>query len=265
MPPNPFVLITPGATRGLGIALTRQFLSTTNLPVYCSHRTQSNDESIKKNILEGLPDVDPGRLDLLKLDLTSEDSMRSAAETLAEKLERKGLSDAYIHTAFITGGVLFPEKNPAQLDWDHLQETFQINTISHLLTMKHFSRFLPTLSQKDIPAPAKWAHVSARVGSISDNHRGGWWSYRCSKAALNQAIKTFDIYLEQHKLQAICVGVHPGTVKTDLSREFWESAARNSELFETKDAATNLIDVVENLSTKQRGKVWDWAGQEVPW
>ncbi len=51
----------------------------------------------------------------------------------------------------------------------------------------------------------------------------------------------------------------------DLSKEFWESAARNSELFEPKDAATNLIDVVENLSTKQRGKVWDWAGQEVPW
>lgn len=216
-----------------------------------------------KNILKDLPDVDPGRLNVLKLDLTSEDSIKAAADDLAEKLEQKRLSNAYIHTAFITGGVLFPEKQLAQLDWEHLREAFQINTISHLLIMKHFARFLPGPNH-EIDTPAKWTHVSARVGSIADNHRGGWWSYRCSKAALNQAIKTFDIYLEQHKLQAICVGVHPGTVKTDLSKGFWESAARN-EMFEPNNAATNLINVVENLSTKQRGKIWDWSGQEVPW
>ncbi|KAF8974619.1 C factor cell-cell signaling protein [Flammula alnicola] len=264
MPPNPFILVAPGATRGLGLALTRQFLRTTTLPVYASHRTEASERQVKKRILEPLKDVDPARLNLLKLDLTSENSIAAAALSLSESLEEKGLSDAFIHTAFITGGMLFPEKKPSDLDWEIIKETFQINVISHLLIIKHFSRFLPTSSQVGLLHPAKWVHVTARVGSIGDNKRGGWYSYRSSKAALNQVIRTFDRHLEQQKMQAIAVGVHPGTVKTDLSRGFWESAAKK-ELFEPMDAATNLVDVVGNLSTSQRGKVWDWAGQEVPW
>lgn len=264
--PSPFVLITPGATRGLSLALTRQFLKTTNYPVFASHRTQKPDSDIKELILDGIrDDVDPARLNLLRLDLTSEDSIRQAAEALNNALSKANWDNPYIHTAFITGGVLFPEKQPADLDWAKLKETYQINVISHLLLIKHFSRFLPPASPKfKVAVPSKWVHVTARVGSIADNHRGGWFSYRSSKAALNQVIKTFDKHLEMNKSQSICVGLHPGTVKTDLSRGYWKSAAKN-EVFEAQDAAENLVNVVENLQTRQRGKVWDWAGEEIPW
>ena len=34
-----------------------------------------------------------------------------------------------------------------------------------------------------------FAVLSAKVGSITDNFLGGWYSYRASKAALNQIIK----------------------------------------------------------------------------
>jgi hypothetical protein len=37
------------------------------------------------------------------------------------------------------------------------------------------------------------------------------------------------------------------------------------ELFEPEYAAEKLIDVVANLKDNQRGKVWDWAGKQVPW
>ena len=265
--PNPFILVTPGATRGLGIALTRQFLRTTVLPVYATHRTVASDKEVQDHILKPLNGIDPSRLNLLHLDLTSENSIASAANSLSESLQKKGLDDAFVHTAFITGGVLHPEKRPSDLDWQALQETFQINVISHLLIIKHFSRFLPQRKQKNLlPYPAKWVHVSARVGSIDDNKRGGWYSYRSSKAALNQVVKTFDLHLEQQGNNAICVGVHPGTVKTDLSRGFWESAiATRMEIFEPMDAASNLMNVVENLATNQRGKLWDWAGKEISW
>lgn len=39
------------------------------------------------------------------------------------------------------------------------------------------------------------ASLSARVGSIGDNHLGGWHSYRSSKAALNQCMNSFFIFL----------------------------------------------------------------------
>lgn len=263
MPPNPFALVTPGASRGLGVALTRQFLRTTNLPVYATHRSPASAEEVQDYILKPLNGIDPSRLNVLPLNLMSEDSIASAANSLSESLQKKGLNDAFIHTAFITGGILHPEKKPSDLDWQAIQETFQINVISHLLIIKHFSRFLPK-QEDSLLHPAKWVHVSARVSSIEDNKRGGWYSYRSSKAALNQVVKTFDLHLEQHKHNAICVGVHPGTVKTDLNRRFWESATM-MEAFEPMDAASNLINVVENLATNQRGKLWDWAGKEIAW
>ena len=96
----------------------------------------------------------------------------------------------------------------------------------------------------------KWVHVSARVGSISDNRKGGWYSYRASKAALNQVIRTFDNQLLFNKSSCICVGVHPGTVKTDLSKVFWESVPKE-QLFEADYAAERLIDVVSKLREGQ--------------
>ncbi|KAF5387858.1 hypothetical protein D9615_000167 [Tricholomella constricta] len=258
MPPSPFVLVSP-ASRGLSLALTRHFLRTTDLPVYATHRSDS-ESSLKNRILESLGDVDSKRLNLLHLDLTSESSISSAADNLSKSLH----PDSFIHTAFFTGGVLHPEKQPSDLDLEKITASFQINVISHLLLIKHFSRFLPPAQKPHLETPAKWVHVSARVGSISDNARGGWYSYRSSKAALNQVVKTFDLQLQMNKNQAICVGVHPGTVKTDLSRDFWGSAARK-ELFEPEDAAQKLIEVVGSLGMEQRGKIWDWAGKQVPW
>jgi NAD(P)-dependent dehydrogenase (short-subunit alcohol dehydrogenase family) len=221
---------------------------------------------MKTHILAPLKDVDPKRLELLHLELTSEASISSAADRLANLLsDRPNLSDSFIHTAFLTGGVLHPEKRLPDLDAEHIASTFDINVISHLLLIKHFSRFLPPAQLKyNINAPAKWVHVSARVGSISDNRAGGWYSYRASKAALNQVVKTFDLQLQVNKSQAICVGVHPGTVKTDLSKDFW-SSANVKELFEPKDAAQRVADVVAGLTMGQRGKIWDWAGKQVPW
>lgn len=254
---NPFILVTP-STRGLSLALTRHFLRTTKLPVFATHRSKAASE-VHKEILSPLSDVDPKRLTLLPLDLTDEPSIQSAASALAEKLPE----DSYLHTGFFTGGVLHPEKQPSDLDFAALQETFQINVLSHLLLIKHFSAFLPKSQVADQP-PSKWVHVSARVGSISDNRKGGWYSYRASKAALNQVIRTFDNQLQMKKTPSICVGVHPGTVKTDLSKDYWNSVPKG-ELFEPEESAAKLIDVVGSLKEEQRGRVWDYAGKEVPW
>jgi len=224
-----------------------------------------NPNIVREHILAPLQDVDPNRLHLLPLELTSEESIAAAAQALSKAVPKNG--KPYLHTAFFSGGVLHPERQPGDLLLKNIHETFGINVISHLLMVKHFSPFLPTSgslsASPDAPALSKWIHVSARVGSISDNHLGGWYSYRASKAALNQVIRTFDIYLKQKKLPAICFGIHPGTVKTDLSREFWEGVPKD-KLFEPSYAAEKVMQVVQGLNEKHRGKVWDWAGKEVP-
>ncbi|CCM03412.1 uncharacterized protein FIBRA_05543 [Fibroporia radiculosa] len=262
---QPFFLVTP-STRGLSLAITRHLLQTTQSPVVATHRSNKPD-AIRERILSPLQNVDQDRLHLLQLELKSEDSIAAAAQSLADVLAKSPKGDAYIHTAFFTGGVLHPERQPEDLIASNIEETFDINVISHLILIKHFSRFLPLPqshhTSSDSPLLSKWVHISARVGSISDNRLGGWFSYRASKAALNQTIRTFDLYLQQRKILALCVGMHPGTVKTDLSKEFWHGVP-DGKLFEPEDAAAKVVNVVQNLDIRNRGKVLDWAGNEVP-
>jgi NAD(P)-dependent dehydrogenase (short-subunit alcohol dehydrogenase family) len=59
-----------------------------------------------------------------------------------------------------------------------------------------------------------------QVGSISDNRLGGWYSYRASKAALNQLTRTMALELARKKLPVAAVLLHPGTCDTGLSQPF---------------------------------------------
>ena len=260
MRPYPFAFVCP-STQGISLALTRRLLLTTNLPVYATYRSGSPEE-VARDILSPLKDVDDSRLTLIPLDLTREDTITAAAQQLADSLPRD--QESYLHTAFMTGGVLHTERKLTDLDAGIIKQMFGINVISHLLLIKHFAKFLPKTktTTADEAQLAKWVHISARLGSVTDNKRGGWYSYRASKAALNQVIKTFDLHLQQTSTQAICVGIHPGTVKTNLSKPFWTSVAKEN-LMEPDISAKNIVQVVEKLDETGRGKVWDWCGKEV--
>jgi len=255
----PFVLVSPG-TRGLSLALVRHYLRNTPYPVFTTYRSGTAD-AVADEITAPLGKAEKDRLKVFKLDLTDEHTIAEAAKALAKSVPAD--KNAYLHTAFITGGVLHPERQPADLNLAKVEETFRINAISHLLMIKYFSRFLPP-ARASVPEGhiSKWVHVSARVGSVSDNKLGGWFSYRSSKAAVNQIVRTFDLDLQYRHMQAMCIGVHPGTVKTDLSKEFW-GGMKKDRLFEPEYAAEKLFDVVEGAGKEKRGRIWDWKGEEV--
>lgn len=114
-----------------------------------------------------------------------------------------------------------------------------------------------------LPNHATWVTMSARVGSVSDNKLGGWYSYRSSKAAVNSLTKSLDYELKtKGGTKSLAMSYHPGTVKTGLSREFWDSVV-NDSLFEADDAVEKMARVVMGLRVGQRGRCWDWKGDEV--
>lgn len=80
-----------------------------------------------------------------------------------------------------------PEKSLSELNSVFFQQVITINTLPTILLAKYFTSKL-----KKVTHP-KFAVISAKVGSISDNQLGGWYSYRASKAALNMFIKTMSI------------------------------------------------------------------------
>jgi NAD(P)-dependent dehydrogenase (short-subunit alcohol dehydrogenase family) len=279
----PWSLISP-ASRGIGFALARRILQTTNAPVVATARKDLG--KTKEELLQGTG-VDESRLTVLKLDVlgtsmhpkdmqnaklitshTDESSIADAAATCKTQFSSQPLQ-----LAFIVPGILFPEKSPTQVNADDALLTFQTNTLGPMLMLKHFSPFLPRKSatpnqnveeMKGLPSIATTAIMSARVGSISDNRLGGWYSYRSSKSGVNQLVKTFDNHLKTASGEnAVAVALHPGTVKTDLSKEFWGNV-KKEKLFERDWVAEKLIDVVNEAGVEDRGKCWDWESKEVP-
>ena len=196
-----------------------------------------------------------------------ESTIASAAQYCSDRFK-----STHLHLAFLLPGILHPERSPAQITASEALSTFQINALGPLLLAKHFSPFLPTRStsllvpedQADtLPSCAVMALMSARVGSTSDNKLGGWYSYRASKAAVNSIAKSVDIFLQQKaKEKAMCIAMHPGTVKTGLSEEFWGSV-KEEKLFSAEYAAERLLDVIRDLGVEGRGRCWDWEGKEI--
>ena len=146
-------------------------------------------------------------------------------------------------------GGMQPEKSWRSLDKATLMESFAINAVGPALAAKHV---LPLLARE---GKAVFAALSARVGSISDNRVGGWYGYRASKAALNQLIRTLSIERSRQRKDAICVGLHPGTVDSELSRPF-QSGVGTAQLFTPVFAASRLLAIIEGLNATQSGRAY---------
>ena len=187
------------------------------------------------------------------LDLLNESSIIECARYLAGLGTPRLVIDA---TGFLHDEALEPEKSWRQLSAEHMAKAFAVNAIGPALLMKHF---LPLLPRRD---HAVFATLSAKVGSIGDNHLGGWYSYRASKAALNQLVRTAAIELRRIAPNAICVALHPGTVDTRLSAPF---AKTGLELQTPVLAARRLLDVLAKLEPGQSGQFFDYRGDSLPW
>ncbi|KAK0729786.1 oxidoreductase [Lasiosphaeris hirsuta] len=267
---RPWILLCP-STRGIGFHLTRHLLRTTRIPILATARSPDHP-SVRSALLAGLinEDDDPsGRLEVVTADVTAEPTIAAAARRAHTLFPPQ---THHLHLAFALPGILHPEKSPAAIDYAKALETFKVNTLGPMLLMKHFEAFLPrkgTVMDLEgtggsVPRHALWVNMSARVGSVSDNRLGGWFSYRGSKAAVNSLAKSLDRQLVTRSgNNAMAVAYHPGTVKTELSREFWGSAA-NDMLLDPEVAVEKMANVITALGLEQRGRCWDYKGQEVP-
>ena len=127
------------------------------------------------------------------IDLLDEASLERAAATAADLGD---LRLVIVATGFLHDDRQSPEKVWRQLDAVNLARSFALNAIGPALIMKHVLPRLPRSGK------AAFATLSARVGSIGDNRLGGWYSYRASKAALNQLVRTAAIELARRSPDA---------------------------------------------------------------
>ena len=192
-----------------------------------------------------------------ELELENETSIADAADFVKKTFGT--LSAVFVATGLLhENDSVQPEKSWRSLDGYALEKVFRINTVGPSLVAKHF---LPLL-RKD--SKAVFACLSARVGSIEDNRLGGWHAYRASKAALNMILKTLSIELSRSNPNAICVGLHPGTVDTALSKPF-QGNVKAEKLFTPEISARALLSVVNKLQQTDTGKCFAWDGEVIPY
>jgi NAD(P)-dependent dehydrogenase (short-subunit alcohol dehydrogenase family) len=188
------------------------------------------------------------------LDLSDEASVAAAAAGLRGR--------APWHLVLCATGALHvagrpPEKRLADLDPAALAAAFAVNTIGPALVVKHFHDLLPRKER------AFLAVLSARVGSIGDNRKGGWYGYRASKAALNMMLRTAAIEVARQRPLAVLAALHPGTVRSRLSAPF---VGPGDGAVEPADAARHLLAVLDALPAEgASGGFHAWDGAPIPW
>ncbi|MEB3173475.1 MAG: SDR family NAD(P)-dependent oxidoreductase [Cyanobacteriota bacterium] len=190
------------------------------------------------------------------LDLCDDDSLQRLHVQACEQLQPLRL---VINTAGVLHAPgLLPEKRLSAISRQQLQQSFAVNAYGPILLAQAVAEAFERVQ------PCHFASLSARVGSIGDNHLGGWYSYRAAKAAQNQLLRTLALEWRR-RLPHCCVSaLHPGTTATALSAPFRSGVAAD-RLFSPQQAASHLLAVLEGLSAEQSGGFWAWDGKAIPW
>jgi len=167
-----------------------------------------------------------------------------------------GALDGPFDLIFVASGALgTPEKSLKDLDAAAMAAQFAINTIGPALVLAHAARLLPRKGR------SVFAALSARVGSIGDNRLGGWYSYRASKAALNQVLHSGAIEMARSHRETIVTALHPGTVATSFTAGY---RGRHPAVAPEASAA-HLLAVIDGLTPADTGNFYDWQGERIAW
>lgn len=238
-------ILVVGGSGGIGFAVVKHLLSELS-------RFDFLDVHVDATFHSQQPELENSRLNWHKVDATKEADIKRLSSEF-EQLDWLINCVGMLHTPD-----LGPEKNLASIDPEFFLKNISVNTLPSLLLAKYFT---PVLKTSDNP---KFAVVSAKVGSISDNRLGGWYSYRSSKAALNMFIKTMSIEWQRTIKKGTVLALHPGTTDTALSKPF-QTNVPEGKLFESSYVAHQLVDIIRNATPDKSGHFYAYDGEQLSW
>ena len=245
------VAIIIGASGGLGSALCKQWQKSTQIDyvIAISRLAITCDESSDDETIQFI------QCDYSETSITE---TCEAIKTLMGNFKLDSITRVCICNGILHNEEAWPEKRIEDISINAMQQVFSINSIIPMLWLKSLISLVKGRSDCVVSV------FSARIGSIGDNHSGGWYSYRASKAALNMLLKTAAIEYARRAKNVKIIAFHPGTTDTFLSKPF-QGSVKPENLFTTGFVAKHLVDIMNKQTTDGQLSFIDWENKDIVW
>ncbi|XP_076589517.1 C-signal-like [Chaetodon auriga] len=253
------ILVT-GSNRGIGLELVKQLAEKTGAEAHiyaCCRQPEGSGAETLRN----LATQHPGKITLIKLDVSNEDSISAAVQAVSKQIGAGGLN-LLINNAGITKPAV-----PAPLSATgrkEMMEVYETNVLGPFLLGKMFLPLLQRAAEEDKGDQMSCRrsaiiNMSSIISSIEKCNEtfsmAQVYPYRISKAGLNML--TCCQALDFKKDNILVTALHPGWVRTDMGGEEGQLST-----FESVDG---MMNVMPSLSNKDSGLLLDWEGKRIPW
>ncbi|OXU22204.1 hypothetical protein TSAR_009952 [Trichomalopsis sarcophagae] len=245
------ILIT-GCNRGLGLGLVKNLAKSSNPPEMIFATCRDVNKAAELTDLAN----EAKNIHIIEEDLNNTSQYPSIVKQVQDKVGDSGLTVLFNNAGTSTKFARLPLVKEEQLI-----ESFRINTIVPILLAK---AFLPLLKKASIAnsnnegmsiSRAAIINMSSILGSIEGNDTGGFYPYRCSKAAVNAATKSMSLDLKKDNI--LVVSLHPGWVKTAMG-------GPNAPT-DVDTCIKNILTTLKSLSEKHTGAFLQYDGKTLPW
>lgn len=149
-----------------------------------------------------------------------------------------------------------PEKTAKKINPLEFKKVFDINFFGPAFILSQFDKLIDKKNKTMVVV------LSAMVGSISENKIGGWYSYRCSKTALNMYIKNLQIELKRLHYNCMCMAIHPGTTHSNLSQKFLSNVKH--KIWTPEGSAKNILHIIQTKYANEEC-FFNWDGRVIKW
>ncbi len=169
----------------------------------------------------------------------------AAVSALAERLRGEAVD------LLINNAATFAPDGPGTLmlpDMDEFTRVMRVNAVAPIYVADAFETHVAASDRKLM------VFIGTRSGSIGDNGSGGHYAYRCSKAALNMAVKSLSCdFAAQGVITAV---LHPGSVATET---------RKGGQIPVDESVTGMRGIIEGLTKEQSGSFRRYDGGTIEW
>ncbi len=231
------IILITGANRGIGYAVTKQYLAKGETVLGACREPEKNEA------LQELQKLYPQTLKTVQLDVNSDGSAIAAGKTAASKTDH---IDVLINMAAIMPTY---DIKLEQLDMNDMRRAFETNVLG---PMRVTRAFLPLLRRSSDP---RVINISTGVSSLTHKDNPNFYAYGASKTALNMISRIMAFEFKKDNITVI--SLDPGWVQTDMG-------GVNAPL-STEESSSGIVKTVNGLKKVDSSFFFEYTGKRLEW